>query len=149
MKVLRSLSLLLAFLSFFSLLSGCGSNRQLQSLTVSPASTTAQGGQAQFTATGQFNMSPMSMTPATVAWFPAFPVLDPLSTGFPYTLTNQPFTAQCLQSGPMTVTAIAPMNANTAASGVIPIPVFLDLVRSHTTSQEGGFVAASAVLNCP
>jgi hypothetical protein len=141
-------SLLLALLFIF-LLSGCGSNRQLQSITVNPASATAQGGQAQFIATGQFNMSPMTTTPATVAWFPSFPVIDPVSSGFGFTLTNQPFTAQCLFPGPMTVTAIAPMDTNASADGFIPIPVFMDLVRNHTATQEGGFVAATAQLTCP
>lgn len=147
MKSFDNLPLLLAFLSvlFFS---GCGSGRQLQSLTVNPASAVAQGGQAQFIATGQFNMSPMTMTPANVAWFPSFPVIDPVSSGFGYQLTSQPFTAQCLQSGPMTVMAIAPVDTNAKTSGFIPIPVFEDL-RSQTTTQEGGFVAATAQLTCP
>jgi hypothetical protein len=141
--------LLLALISLF-LLSGCGgNNRQLQSLTVSPASTTAQGGQAQFTATAQFNMSPMTVTPASVAWFPSFPIIDPVGSGFGYSLTSQPFTAQCLQPGTMTVTAIAPMDQNASANGVIPVSVFMDLVRNHTATQEGGFVAATATVTCP
>lgn len=148
MRGISNFPLLLA-LSSMLLLSGCGSNRQLQSITINPASTTAQGGQAQFIATGQFNMSPMTMTPANVSWFPSFPILDPVSSGFGYTLTNQPFIAQCLQPGPMTVTAIAPMDANAKADGFIPIPVFLDLVRNQTATQEGGFVAATAQLTCP
>jgi hypothetical protein len=150
MKGIFNLSLLLALLLLF-LLSGCGSNRQLQSITVNPASAaaTTQGGQVQFTATGQFNMSPMTTTPATVAWFPSFPVIDPVSSGFGFTLTNQPFTAQCLISGAMTVTAIAPMDTNASANGFIPIPIFMDLVRNHTATQEGGFVAATAQLTCP
>jgi hypothetical protein len=149
MKGIGNLPLLLAFLSLF-FLSGCGgSNRQLQSITINPASTTAQGGQAQFTATGQFNMSPMTMSPAAVAWFPSFPVIDPVSSGFGFSLTNQPFTAQCLISGTMTVTAIAPMDTNASANGFIPISVFMDLVRNQTATQEGGFVAATAQLACP
>ncbi len=145
---------LLPLLLFVYLLSGCGSNRQLQSITISPASATApvQGGQAQFTATGQFNMSPMSMTPATVAWFQSFPVIDPVASGFPFTLTSQPFTAQCFGPGTpttITVTAIAPMDANAAANGFIPVSVFLDLARNHSATQEGGFVAATAQLTCP
>jgi hypothetical protein len=147
MKGFSYLSILALFL-----LSGCGGNsisRQLQSLSVSPTSATAQGGQAQFTATGQFNMPPMTVTPATVAWFPSFPVIDPLPSGFGYSLTSQPFTAQCLQPGPMTVTAIAPMDTNASANGVIPIPVFLDLVTNQKATQEGGFVAATSTLTCP
>ncbi len=147
MKGFSYLSLLLALF----LLCGCGAgnSRQLQSLSVSPTSTTAQGGQAQFTATAQFNMAPMTVTPATVAWFPSFPVIDPVISGFGYSLTSQPFTAQCLQPGPMTVTAIAPMDTNASADGFIPVGTFMDLVRNHTVTQEGGFVAATATLTCP
>lgn len=147
MKGFGNLSLLLAFLSFF-FLAGCGS-RQLQSLTVSPASTTAQGGQAQFTATGQFNMSPMTMTPASVDWFSSLPACDPPGGNIPLTLTSQPFTAQCLQPGIMTVTAVAPMDTSAGANVSVPLKVFVDLVLSHTTTQEGGFVAATAQLTCP
>jgi hypothetical protein len=49
----------------------------------------------------------------------------------------------------MTVTAIAPMDTKASANGLIPIPVFMDLVRGHTMTQEGGFVAATATVTCP
>ena len=78
MKRLCSL-LFVVFILAIGSLSGCGggSNRQLQSLSVSPASTTAQGGQAQFTATGQFSAAPMSESPAFVEWFQNPPAIDP------------------------------------------------------------------------
>jgi hypothetical protein len=132
-------------------LSGCGSNRQLQSLSVSPASTTAQGGQAQFTATGQFSSMPTSVSPAQVSWWQSPPAIDPPSGMFGLTLTNQPFMAQCsgFPSGTViTVTALAPMDANNSDPS-IPLKPFVDLVLQHTATQENGFVAATAQMNCP
>ena len=77
MKTLCSF-LFLVFILAVGTLSGCGgNNRQLQSLTVSPASTAAQGGQAQFTATGQFSSMPMSVSPASVSWWQSPPIIDP------------------------------------------------------------------------
>jgi len=60
--------LFVMFMLAVGALSGCGgSNRQLQSLSISPASTNSQAGQAQFTATGQFSSMPMSVSPASVS----------------------------------------------------------------------------------
>jgi hypothetical protein len=150
MKRLCSL-LIVVFILAIGTLSGCGgNNRQLQSLTVSPASTTvAQGGQAQFTATGQFSSMPMSVSPASVSWWQSRPVVDPPSVMFGLGLTNQPFAAQCLAfSGPITITAIAPMDpGNTSPS--ISSTTFAHLVLQHTATQESGFVAATATMNCP
>jgi hypothetical protein len=64
------------FLIFFVLvIAGCGgstnSSRQLQSLTVTPASADAQafpGGKVQFTAMGTFNMAPMTVMSPPVMW---------------------------------------------------------------------------------
>jgi len=95
MKILCSL-LFVIFIPAIGILSGCGSSRQLQSLSVSPASTAAQGGQAQFTATGQFSSMPMSVSPAAVSWWQSTPIIDPPSAMFGLGLTNQPFTAKCL-----------------------------------------------------
>ena len=132
------------------ILSGCGgSNRQLQSLSVSPASTTAQGGQAQFTATGQFSAAPMSESPASVEWFQNPPAIDPPGETIGITLTNQPFTAQCSGfTGPIRVIAVAPMKAH-AAGDSMPLSAFVDLIVSRTATQESGFVAATAQMNCP
>jgi hypothetical protein len=149
MKGFCKLSFVLFILAIIAI-PGCGgSDRQLQSLTVSPASTTAQAGQAQFTASGQFNATPMSESPASVSWWQSPPAIDPPGSNFGLTLTNQPFTAQCFGfSGPITVTAIAPMATNTS-SPTIPLSPFVDLVIKHTATQEGGFVAATAQMNCP
>jgi hypothetical protein len=130
-------------------LSGCGSNRQLQSLSVSPASTTAQGGQAQFTATGQFTAMPMSVSPASVSWWESPPIIDPPSNMFGLALTSQPFTAQCSGfTGPITITAIAPMDLGNLSPS-ISSTTFAHLVLQHTATQESGFVAATATMNCP
>jgi len=142
--------LFVVFILALGTLPGCGgSNRQLQSLTVSPASTTAQGGQAQFTATGQFSSMPTSVSAASVSWWESPPIIDPPSSMFGLALTSQPFTAQCSGfSGPITVTAIAPMDAgNTSPS--ISSTTFAHLVLQHSATQESGFVAATATMNCP
>jgi hypothetical protein len=147
----RQCNLLLVILILaIGALSGCGgSNRQLQSLSVSPANATAQGGQAQFTATGQFSSMPMSVSPASVSWWRSPPIIDPPSNMFGLALTGQPFTAQCSGfSGPITVTALAPMdpgNLNPSISST----TFAHLVLQHTATQESGFVAATATMNCP
>jgi hypothetical protein len=64
-------------------------------------------------------------------------------------LTSQPFTAQCSGfSGPITVTALAPAdpgNLNPSISST----TFAHLVLQHTATQESGFVAATATMNCP
>jgi hypothetical protein len=49
----------------------CGGTRQLQSITLSPASADARNysnGQVQFTATGHYNMSPGAVTPQSAEW---------------------------------------------------------------------------------
>lgn len=127
---------------------GCGgSNRQLQSLSINPPSVTAQGGQAQFTATGQFNNSPMTVTPAAVSWFQSNFTHDP---PFGFSLTTQPFTAGCPGPGTsLTVVAFAPVDANGPTSGSMPMQVFLDLVVNRTMTREGGFAAATAQMTCP
>ena len=65
------------FLIFFGLaIAGCGgstmsSSRQMQGLTVTPASADAQaspGGKVQFTATGRFNMAPITVMSPPVLW---------------------------------------------------------------------------------
>jgi len=142
--------LFVVFILAIGTLPGCGgNNRQLQSLTVSPASTTAQGGQGQFTVTGQFSSMPMSVSPASVGWWQSPPIIDPPSSMFGLGLTSQPFTAQCSGfTGPITVTALAPAdpgNLNPSISST----TFAHLVLQHTATQESGFVAATATMNCP
>jgi Mn2+/Fe2+ NRAMP family transporter len=149
MKTLCSL-LFVIFILAVGALSGCGgSNRQLQSLNISPASTNSQAGHAQFTATGQFSSMPMSVSPASVSWWESPPIIDPPSSMFGLGLTTQPFTAQCSGfTGPITITAIAPMDpGNTNPS--ISSTTFAHLVLQHSATQESGFVAATATMTCP
>ena len=48
----------------------CGSSRHLQSVTVQPATATAQNGQFQFAATGMFSAppSPVTLTSKDITW---------------------------------------------------------------------------------
>ena len=50
----------------------CGGNRHLESVTLQPNVATAQNGQMQFTATGQFSQppSPVTLTSKDVSWCP-------------------------------------------------------------------------------
>jgi hypothetical protein len=43
-------------------------NRQLQSISISPATASAQGQPAQFTATGHWSASPVMVTPQSANW---------------------------------------------------------------------------------
>lgn len=149
MKRLGNL-LFVVFVLAIGTLPGCGgSNRQLQSLSVSPASTTAQGGQAQFSATGQFSSMPMSVSPASVSWWQNPPAIDPPSSMFGLGLTSQPFTAQCFGfTGTITITALAPVDASNLDPS-ISSSTFADLVFQNTATQENGFVAAKATMTCP
>jgi hypothetical protein len=149
MKRSCGLLFILLALTITTSLPGCGGNRQLQSLSVSPASTAAQNGQAQFTASGQFTASPMSESPTSVSWFQSRPVIDPPGSMIGLTLTNQPFVAQCFSfSGTITITAVAPMKANASADSM-PLSAFVDLVVNHSATQASGFVASTAQMTCP
>jgi len=141
-------AVLLALVAFSGL--GCGSSRQLQSIAISPATVTvATSANAQFTASAQFNISPMTVNPASVSWTIVGPGFDPPpSPG--YSLSAQPVSFPCI--GPSgsnyVVIAYAPVDPNAAQSGSMPSQVFQDLVMQHTASQEGGFIAATAHMTC-
>jgi hypothetical protein len=52
-------------------MAGCGAppgNRQLESLSVSPATATANGSSVQFTATSYWSTSPTTVTPQSATW---------------------------------------------------------------------------------
>ena len=150
MKVAGShlLAILLSLTIFCA--GGCGGTstpRQLQSITISPATATAQNGQAQFTATGQFNTAPMTVTPLSVTWVERGPGIDIAGPG--YSLTDGPLKAQCILPGSLTIVAFAPADPSAPASGPMSFQLYDDLVVNHTTSQEGGFIAATAQMTCP
>jgi hypothetical protein len=143
--------LFIVFILAVGALTGCGgSSRQLQSLSVSPASTAAQAGQAQFSATGQFSSMPTSVSPASVSWWQSPPIIDPPSNMFGLGLTSQPFTAQCFGFTGMTITitALAPMDVSNLNPS-ISSTTFAHLVLQHSATQESGFVAATATMSCP
>jgi hypothetical protein len=141
-------TLVLLLISFLLVLSGCGNGRRLQSITVSPSSmTVARSAQATFTASGQFNMSPMSMNPLSVSWKEFGPGVDQVNFD-DYTLTSQPFTVTCFVPGTFTVVAYAPTDPGAPASGSVPDQVYVDLVVQHTMSAEGSFVAATGQITC-
>jgi len=143
--------LFIVFILAVGALTGCGgSSRQLQSLSVSPASTAAQAGQAQFSATGQFSSMPTSVSPASVSWWQSPPIIDPPSNMFGLGLTSQPFTAQCFGFTGMTITitALAPMDVSNLNPS-ISSTTFAHLVLQHSATQESGFVAATATMTCP
>jgi len=131
----------------------CGSemNRQLESISITPASAT--GATASYTATGTFNTPPATVTPLPVSWFLMGPAIDPPGPG--YTLVNEAFTTnRCSQAQVnaalnYTVIAVAPVDPGAPASGPMPSQVFEDLVITHSKTAEGGFVAATAALTCP
>jgi hypothetical protein len=91
------------FLIFFGLgIAGCGgsgmsSSRQMQSITVTPASADAQafpGGKVQFTAMGTFNMAPMTMMSPPVLWSIGSPFGSPPVT-MPAASVDSNGLAQC------------------------------------------------------
>ena len=60
----------------------CGSSRQIQSVTLSPASADAQNypdGKVPFVATGHYNHAPMTATPLQAFWGP--PAGSPVDSG--------------------------------------------------------------------
>jgi len=98
-------ALLLAVLSTLS----CGSNRQLQSITIN--ATYAGANQWQLTATGKFSAAPLTVTPLPVSWSGA----PPAGT---YSLTTQPFVIQCAAGAPAGPwVAMAPADPHAASSG--------------------------------
>jgi hypothetical protein len=90
------------FLIFFGLgIAGCGSmmnsSRQMQSLTVTPASADAQafpGGKVQFTAMGTFNMAPITVMSPPVMWSVGSPFGSP-PTNMPAATVDATGLAQC------------------------------------------------------
>lgn len=120
----------------------CGSsNRQLQSLTITPTGA-IEGNmiQLRFVAAGTFNASPTTVNPLPVSWYVVPQEAEDVNLS--YNLTSQPFSLMC-QTG-SSVIALAPTDPNAPSSGTIPSQVFTDLVTTHTITMEGGFVASTA-----
>jgi hypothetical protein len=123
--------LLLLLVTSLTLACGNGSDpgRQLQSMTITQ---TANGQQIEFAATGHFSSPPTTATPIPVEWSIQLMAPPPPQ----YTLTSQPFTFECADSGsnsgPIPIVAYAPSAANAPLSG-----------------SWSGMVQASVVITCP
>ena len=116
---------------------GCGSgNRALESIKI--VGHAGSSVETIVNASGTFNSSPATQTNIPVSWYLLGPGLNPPTAA--YTLTTQSFVLPC---GGYTTIAVAPTDPSVPVTGTIPEPVFQDLVTTHTTSSEGGFVAAS------
>jgi hypothetical protein len=152
--MVRSATLLLAALNFLLLVAigGCGSSsmmnssnaRQLQSLTVTPASADAQNfanGQVQFSAMGMFNMAPTTMMSVPVRWsignpFAAQPMPMSMSVGMvPAASIDGNGLAQC--NG---FTGIATIQATAPADPSMPLSQMSSMTKT---------VAGMAQLTCP
>jgi hypothetical protein len=66
------LMLVWVFLAAAMVIVGCTAgnpgDRQLKSLSISPAATSANGAAVQFTATGYWSMAPATVTPQSATW---------------------------------------------------------------------------------
>ena len=127
-------------LIFFGLgIAGCGgsSSRQLQSLTITPASADAQafpGGKVQFTAAGTFNMAPTTVMSPSVMWSIGTP-FSPPPVNMPAASVDANGLAQCNGFvGNVIVEATAPTEPE--------IP--LAQMTSMTTTVSG-----TAQMTCP
>jgi len=94
------------------LMSGCGSNRQLQSVTLSPASADAQGfsgGQVPFAASGTFSKppSPVPLTSKDVQWCVGTSTGACLGNINPGATVDQTGVAQCNSGFVGTATIVA------------------------------------------
>jgi hypothetical protein len=122
MKLTRLLSCLLLIFASAWLITGCGSGRHLQSISLTQ--TTINNGQAvQFVATGTFSAPPTTVSPLPVEWTNG--LMAPPPPTYDYTLTTQPYVVNCTAVGPEIpqVVAFAPPNPNAPTSGSSKIVV--------------------------
>ena len=113
--MLRLSALLLVSLVPFAAVScGTGTHRDLQSITIS---STANGQQISFVATGTFTAPPTTVTPLPVDW--TLGLMAPPPKQFTYTLTTQPYVFDCSNAGSanLPVVAFAPINPSAPSSG--------------------------------
>lgn len=134
-------------LALLLIVTACGANRQMQSISITP--TIGNGANATFTATGTFNRAPTHVSPVAASWY-LLPEVDPPPAS--YSLASGAFVATRCPPSPVTATftivALAPVDPNAASNGKVPSQVMHDLVYFHTQAAEGGFVAATAKLTC-
>jgi hypothetical protein len=118
---------------------GCvGGNRQLESLSISPATTSANGSAVQFTATGHWSTSPTTVTPQSATWG-ACTVVDPTPTSDVTVSTTGQATCASGATGTYMVFAWDPDYGYTGGSCL-----------AITACGAGcGRVSATAQLTCP
>jgi hypothetical protein len=126
--------------ALFTLSCGGASQRQLQSVTLSPATADAQdypNGQIQFTATGHYDASPTTLTPLSAGWGTCYQNGSAESPTSEITVTQEGI-AQCASGavGTFTVWANDPPNSGSMCNAI-------------TVCGGGCFVAGTAQLTCP
>lgn len=102
--------LLLLSFAILTLAFGSSGNRQLQAISIHSA---VNGSHIQFSATGTFSASPITVNPLPVSWSYAPPPPR-------YTLSTQPFLFDCEHPeshGP--IVAMAPADPDAPSSGLI------------------------------
>ena len=119
--------MLLLLTTSLTLACGSGSNRQLQSITITQA---ANGQQIEFVATGNFSSPPDMVNPIPVEWSVQLMAPPPEQ----YTLTTQPFRFECTASGLFPLVAYAPSDPNASLSG---------------SWSSAKMIQASTVITCP
>jgi len=111
--------------------------RQLQSITISPASTSVpSGSQAHFTATGNFNQPPNPVTPLDVIW--KVTALNPSAPGCPLkgVCINDGQTLCNGYTGVATIQATAPADPNiplNSINGDPSIPIIIGTAQLNCT----------------
>jgi hypothetical protein len=138
LRLIVSLSALLAV----ALCPACSpfQSHQLQSITVTPLSADAKNypnGQVQFVATGQYNISPLAVTPLTATWGTCTQQAA-ATTAVSVTQTGL---AQCAAgaSGTYTVWANDPLPSGADTSNCL----------AQTACGGGCTIQANAQLTCP
>jgi hypothetical protein len=116
MKLTRPLPRLLLVLLLASLITGCGTGRHLQSITLTQTPVN-NGEQVQFVATGTFSAPPTTVTPLPVDWTNG--LMAPPPKVCSYTLTTEPYVVNCTGAGPEVLQAVAfaPPNPNAPTTG--------------------------------
>lgn len=139
MKRLRLASFFLALILSASFVLSCGTSssgesRQLQSISLTPATADAQdypNGEVQFTATGHYTSEPMAVTPLTAGWGTCYQQASTSDV-----VVTREGLAQCATGAVGTFTVWA----NDPASGHC---------NAITPCGGGCFVAGTAQLTCP
>ncbi|HEX4007848.1 MAG TPA: hypothetical protein VHX60_16870 [Acidobacteriaceae bacterium] len=130
-------------LGAFLVLTGCGSGRTLESITVVPGTSGIA-----YTATGHYSDG-STQANIQVAWFETGAVVDPYGPNWNFTMTTAPFKGSCTaEPAQFVIVAYAPANSSARASGSMPFTVFETLVEQHSVKRLDGFVSGTAPIAC-